>query len=236
MGAPTTRKRLPSSGSPMRPSNAPISWRGARPASTSTRSTARPQPGPSWPRCARPTPGPARRCGSDGSGRRRPPLPQVHADGDVYALRRACSVAERHRAGAGELHQRRSTLELSVLDELAVLELALVEADRAYVEAPALLDELLVEPRGGRVLVGPDPVGVAPEPKPNTLRGQPEHHLPALVQRRTGGQIGRRDGVGVLLAAGATHDDPCVVCHPIPPLLAVCERRNARHTVLAHRV
>ena len=36
-GAPTTRKRLQSSGSLTRPSSAPISWREARPASTSTR-------------------------------------------------------------------------------------------------------------------------------------------------------------------------------------------------------
>ena len=36
-GAPTTRKRLQSWESPTRLSSAPISWRGARPASTSTR-------------------------------------------------------------------------------------------------------------------------------------------------------------------------------------------------------
>ena len=43
-----------------RPSSAPISWREARPGSTSTRSTSHPQPGRSWPRCGPRTPGRAR--------------------------------------------------------------------------------------------------------------------------------------------------------------------------------
>src|SRR5690242_10326975 len=56
--------------------------------------------------------------------------------------RGAASVGERHRAFAGELQQRRGALDLGVLDEVGLVERALVEADRAHEEAAALLDEL----------------------------------------------------------------------------------------------
>src|SRR5437764_1497422 len=80
----------------------------------------------------------------------------------TWACGRA-SVGERHRAIAGELHQRCRALGLGVLDELRFVELALVEADRADVEAAALFDELSVHARHRRVLTGADVIGVAPQ-------------------------------------------------------------------------
>src|SRR2546421_9027835 len=83
------------------------------------------------------------------------------------------SLGEGDRPRCGELHQRSRTLQLGVVDQLRRVELALVEADRADEEAPSLFDELLVEPCSGWVLVGPDAVGVAVEPEPHAIRGQP---------------------------------------------------------------
>ena len=51
------------------------------------------------------------------------------------------SVREGHCAVAGELHQRGGALELGVVDELCLVEVAIVEADRTDVEAAALVDE-----------------------------------------------------------------------------------------------
>src|SRR2546421_9970354 len=53
-------------------------------------------------------------------------------------------VGEGHRTAGRELHQRSGALEFGIVDELALIEAVVVEADRAYVEAPALLDVLLV--------------------------------------------------------------------------------------------
>src|SRR3954447_18489854 len=100
----------------------------------------------------------------------------------------ACaSVGERHGPGAGELQQRRRTLELGVLDQLVRVQLTLLEADRADVELTPLLDELRVQPFGWRVLVRADRIGVAAEAEPHAGGGQPHHDFLALVECRAGG-------------------------------------------------
>jgi len=45
----------------------------------------------------------------------------------------------------------------------------LIIADRAHIEAAALLDELSVDTLDGRVLVGSDAVGIAAQGEPDTL-------------------------------------------------------------------
>src|SRR4051812_17335995 len=70
-------------------------------------------------------------------------------------------VGERHRPIPGEVHQRGRALELGVLDEVVIVELAFVEADRTDVEAAALLDELLMHPLDGRLRALADRVHVA---------------------------------------------------------------------------
>src|SRR4051812_12720809 len=71
------------------------------------------------------------------------------------------SVGEGHRSVTCELHQRGRALELRVVDELRNVELAFVEADRADVEATALLDELVVHALDWRLLAVADGVDVA---------------------------------------------------------------------------
>src|SRR5918999_5511438 len=86
-------------------------------------------------------------CGRRGAVRR------AHCDDERERAgsTRCDSIVERQGPVAGELHQRRRTLQLGVLHELRLVELAVVEADRAHVEAAALLDELRVHPLDGRL-------------------------------------------------------------------------------------
>src|SRR3954451_1395171 len=120
----------------------------------------------------------------------RTPAPAVGAaDTAQQVIPVTRSVIESHGAIAGELHQRCGALELSVLDELPVVEVALLEADGADVEAAALLDELGVDPLDRRILVGADAVGVAVESEAYAVRCQPEHDVLALVEGRSRGEI-----------------------------------------------
>jgi hypothetical protein len=95
------------------------------------------------------------------------------------------SVVERQSAVAGELHQRRRALELGVLDQLRFVEPALVEADRAQVEAAALLDELRMDPLDRRVLIGADRIDVALQRQSDAVRGEPDDDVLALVEGST---------------------------------------------------
>src|SRR5581483_2854076 len=84
------------------------------------------------------------------------------------------SVGEGERSLARELDQRRRALQIRVLDQLVLAQVALLEADRADEEAAALLDELRVQPLDRRVLVRPDRVRVAARAEPHAVRRQPQ--------------------------------------------------------------
>src|SRR6185503_15953568 len=102
---------------------------------------------------------------------------------------RVASVVERRRAVADELHQRRGALELSAFAELGLVEVALLETDRADEELPALLGELLMQALDRRLLVNADAVGVAAQAETPPLDGEPHDHVLALVEGGDGGEV-----------------------------------------------
>jgi hypothetical protein len=117
--------------------------------------------------------------------------------------------------------------------EVVLVEVAFVETDRAYVEAPALVDELGVHALDRGVLVGADALAVAVQGQADALGRQPHHDLLALVECGAGREVGHEDPVWVLFAGGAADDHASVGCHL---LLLACQQRDALDAVLGTRV
>src|SRR5919197_3635685 len=80
----------------------------------------------------------------------------------------------------------------SVCDQLALVQLAGVEADRTDEELSAALGELCEEPRDRRAAVAGDRLGVSGKGKANGLLGQEHRHLLAALERCTSDE--ERDG------------------------------------------
>src|SRR5919109_2826485 len=149
--------------------------------------------------------------------------------------RRASSVVEGGGSVGGELHQRGGALELGVLDEVAFVQVALVEADRAHVEATALLDELLVHELYGGLPVVADRVDVAAQREAHALAGEPHHDLLALVEGGAGGEVGDDHAIGILLAVGAADDHASVASHVYRSFRARSETLLTPYLALALR-
>src|SRR6476469_1299729 len=84
------------------------------------------------------------------------------------------SVVEDCCAIAYELHERGRALQLRILYEVTIVQLTVVEADRANVDAAALLGELIVDSLNRRLHALANRSDVSVEREPNALGREPQ--------------------------------------------------------------
>src|SRR5437763_15188773 len=126
----------------------------------------------------------------------------------ISSRRTSTSIGEDGCAIAHELHQRGCALQLGVVDQIALVELTVVEADRAYVKAPALLDELVVEELDRRLHAFANRGDIPGESEANPFRSEPENDFVTAIERGSCRQVGHRDRVGVVTPGRTTDPYP----------------------------
>ena len=137
------------------------------------------------------------------------------APGKRGPFRQSLLVAEDGRALVDPLPERRRAAEPGVRDELALVELAGREADRADQELAAALGVLLEQVRQRRAAVACDPLRASGQADPDGVLREEHHDLLAARHGRGGDEERNGHALRVLEPCGQVDDDLVFCAHQL---------------------